>query len=343
MGTAMFRSNRIAPQNIDLRHEITGVSSMTRYIKPASEIVLNRRQLLGGGALVAVGATLPISLLANDAYNFHHGAFDITVLSDGEMIVPGSFIAQDAPAEQLREALSGSETSPPPVHLRTNIPLIRLGNDLILVDVGAGAKFQPTEGRLLGALRANGVDPASITKVVLTHAHPDHLWGLLDSEQRLHFSNATYYVGASEWNFWMAPDVGTRLPQDFRSVVVETQQNFKSIQGRTKFVKSGDEIVSGMRVMATPGHTPGHFSLELEGGEGLIITADAVSHEIISFKYPTWHNGFDFDSETAIGTRKALLDRTSKDKTKLLIYHLPYPGIGYSDARAGTFRFIPLT
>jgi glyoxylase-like metal-dependent hydrolase (beta-lactamase superfamily II) len=106
-------------------------------------------------------------------------------------------------------------------------------------------------------------------------------------------------------------------------------------------VNSGDEIVSGMRVIDTPGHTPGHFSLELDGREGLIITADAVSHGVISFQYPTWHNGFDFDSEAAIRTRKALLDRTSREKTKLLIYHLPYPGVGYTEGSAGAFRFFP--
>ena len=257
------------------------------------------------------------------------------------MIVPGSFIAQDAPPSQLKEALSGLDGDTPMVRLKTNIPLIRHGSDLILVDVGAGDKFQPTEGRLLGALRANDIDQASITKVILTHAHPDHLWGMLDAEQRINFPNASYYVGASEWRFWMAPDVATRLPQDFRSVVAETQRNLDAIKDRMTLVNSGDEIVSGMRVIDSPGHTPGHFSLELDGGEGLIITADAVSHGVISFQYPTWHNGFDFDSETAIRTRKALLDRTSRDKTKLLIYHLPYPGVGYAEASGGAFRFLP--
>src|SRR5450432_4081214 len=96
-----------------------------------------------------------------------------------------------------------------------------------------------------------------------------------------------------------------------------------------------------MRVISTPGHTPGHFSLELDGQDGLVITADAVSHGVISFKYPTWHNGFDFDTGTAIQTRKSLLDRTSSDKTKLLVYHLPYPGVGYSEANGDAFRFVP--
>jgi glyoxylase-like metal-dependent hydrolase (beta-lactamase superfamily II) len=283
---------------------------------------------------------MPAQLSASDTYRFRHGAFDVTVLSDGEMIVPGSFIAQDASLSQLSEALSDPGAKAPMARLKTNIPLIRHGNDLILVDVGAGKKFQPTEGLLLGALRANGIDRASITKVIVTHAHPDHLWGMLDSDQRLNFPNASYYVGASEWNFWTAPDVASRLPQDFRSVVAETQQNLKAIKERMTLVKSGDDIVSGLRVVETPGHTPGHFSLELDGGDGLIITADAVSHSVISFKYPTWHNGFDFDSNVAIRTRKALLDRTSWDKTKLLVYHLPYPGVGYTEENAGAFRFV---
>jgi glyoxylase-like metal-dependent hydrolase (beta-lactamase superfamily II) len=295
---------------------------------------------MAGSAAVAALAAMPSPLSASDAYRFHHGAFDVTVLSDGEMIVPGSFIAQDAPPSQLSEALSDPEAKAPMVRLKTNIPLIRNGNDLILVDVGAGNKFQPTEGLLLGALHARGIDRSSITKVIVTHAHPDHLWGMLDSDQRLNFPNALYYVAASEWGFWTAQDVASRLPQDFRSVVAETQHNLKAIEECVTLVKPGDDIVSGMRVIETPGHTPGHFSLELDGEDGLIITADAVSHGVISFKYPAWHNGFDFDSGAAISTRKALLDRISKDKTKLLVYHLPYPGVGYAEADAGAFRFL---
>jgi glyoxylase-like metal-dependent hydrolase (beta-lactamase superfamily II) len=314
---------------------------MKNHIESVSKIILNRRRLLRRTALVAVGANLPGRILASETYGFRHGDFEVNVLSDGEMIVPGSFIAQDASPSQLSEALAGPDGDNSMVHLKTNIPLIRHGSDLILVDVGAGDKFQPTEGCLLSTLRANNIDRDSITKVILTHAHPDHLWGMLDSEQSLNFPNASYYVGTIEWHFWMARDVATRLPQDFRNVVAETQRSLDAIKDRMTLVNSGDQIVSGMRVIDTPGHTPGHFSLELDGGEGLIITADAVSHGVISFQYPTWHNGFDFDSEAAIRTRKVLLDRTSRDKTKLLIYHLPYPGVGYAEASDGAFRFLP--
>lgn len=313
---------------------------MTLILPSIPDVALDRRQLLRKSTVVAVLAAMPGRLSANDTHHFRHGAFDVTVLSDGEMIVPGTFVAQDAPPAQLTEALSDPAARNPMVHLKANVPLIRHGSDLILVDIGAGRKFQPTEGLLLGALQAHGIDRASITKVIVTHAHPDHLWGMLDPDQKLNFPNASYYVGAREWSFWMDPDVAIRLPQDFRSIVAETQNSLNAIRERMTLVKPGDDIVGGLRVINTPGHTPGHFSLELDGGEGLIITADAVSHDIISFKYPTWHNGFDFDSSAAISTRKALLNRISKDRIKLLVYHLPYPGVGYAEVDAGAFRFV---
>jgi glyoxylase-like metal-dependent hydrolase (beta-lactamase superfamily II) len=288
------------------------------------------------------GILSDMSAVTDRSYHFSQGVYDITVLSDGYLTAPATFVAQDAPTEELQNALAGSDAPSSMVHLKKNIPLIRRGEDLILFDVGAGTKYQPTEGLLLGNLRVSGVDPASITKVVLTHAHPDHLWGMLDLSNRLNYPNAAYYIGASEWNFWMAPDVALQLPENFRSIVPESQQDLEAINERVTFIKAGDEIADGIRVIGTPGHTPGHLSFELDGGSGLIITADAITHEIISFEHPTWRNGFDFDSRLAIQTRKVFLDRASADGIKLLGFHFPYPGTGFSEAANGAFRFIPV-
>src|SRR6266516_4482943 len=72
---------------------------------------------------------------------------------------------------------------------------------------GAGGGWQPTAGKLVENLRAAGIDPAKVTKVVFTHAHPDHLWGVADDRGTLRFPNASYFVAGTEWNFWMAEDV----------------------------------------------------------------------------------------------------------------------------------------
>jgi glyoxylase-like metal-dependent hydrolase (beta-lactamase superfamily II) len=216
----------------------------------------------------------------------------------------------------------------------------RIGKQSILIDVGDGKKFQPTEGELLGSLRANGVDPSSITKVVLTHAHPDHFWGMCNAAGELNYPNATYYFGATEWNFWMAPDVATNLPNQFQGIVPETQRDLGAISRIVSLVKEGDEIVPEMRVLETPGHTPGQFSLELEGEDCLVITADALTHEIISFEYPEWVNGFDLISDIAMANRRRILGRAAKDRTKLLGFHFRYPGIGHAEEAGPAYRFV---
>jgi glyoxylase-like metal-dependent hydrolase (beta-lactamase superfamily II) len=310
--------------------------------KPSAKSIapFDRRQLLLGAAASMAATSLPKRALANSPHSFKHGVFDITVLSDGHMVVPATIVGVGAPQDQMREVLERTHAPVPMVWPAANIPLVRHGRDLILVDVGDGQKYQPTEGKLLGALQANGINPFAITKVVLTHAHPDHLWGMRNSAGELNYPNATYYAGASEWDFWLAPDVATKLPKDFRGIVPETQQDLGVIRSGVKLVKQGDEIVPGMRVIDTPGHTPGHFSLELEGGNGLIITADALTHEVISFEYPEWVNGFDLMSDLAIRNRRKLLDRAAKDRTKLLGFHFQYPGVGYAEVMNSKYRFV---
>ena len=300
----------------------------------------NRRRFLLATAVALSLPLLPNRLLATGIHAFRHGAFDIRVFSDGHMVVPASMLAIGAPADKLEEVLRRTNAPAPMAWPAANIPLIRVGGDLILVDVGDGRNFQPTEGELLGSLRLNGVDPASITKVVLTHAHPDHLWGICNSAGELNYPNATYYVGGGEWNFWMNTNVATSLPADFRGIVPRTQRALAAIAGRVTFVKQGDLIVPGMQVLDTPGHTPGQFSLELEGEGGLIITADALTHEVISFEYPEWVNGFDLISDIAIANRRKLLRRVAADRTKILGFHFRYPGIGFAEASNSAYRFV---
>ncbi|MBC9877720.1 MBL fold metallo-hydrolase [Bradyrhizobium sp. INPA01-394B] len=302
--------------------------------------LMSRRRFMAATAGVVASPLLPNRGLATGLHTFGHGAFDIRVCSDGHMVVPASMLAIGAPVDKLAEVLRRTNAPAPMAWPAANIPLIQIGRELVLVDVGDGKNFQPTEGELLSCLRVNGIDPASITKVVLTHAHPDHLWGICNSAGELNYPNATYHVGSAEWNFWMSSDVATSLPADFRGIVPRTQRALAAIADRVTFVKHGDEIVSGMRVLSTPGHTPGQFSLELEGDTGLIITADALTHEVISFEYPEWVNGFDLVSDIAIANRRKLLALVAAERTKLLGFHFKYPGIGHAEKSGSAYRFV---
>ena len=108
-----------------------------------------------------------------------------------------------------------------------------------------GTKFQPTAGKLVENLKAAGIEPATVTKVILTHGHPDHIWGTTDANGALLFPNATYYVGAAEWNFWMDPDLIGKMPPEMGDFVKGAQREFGAVKDRVTMLKPGDDVVTG--------------------------------------------------------------------------------------------------
>ncbi len=300
----------------------------------------DRRLFLAGASLSLGYALLPGRVMAASPHRFRHGAFDVTVLSDGHFRLPAEVVAPDAmPAEwaDIEKRLDGRSRT---IEAKCNIPLIRTANDLILVDVGGGGKFQPTEGQLESAFTAGGHDPKAVTKVLLTHAHPDHLWGMLGVEGKPRFPNAIYYLGAAEWNFWMDPDYASNLPEVLHPFARGSQRDLAAIRERIVTIKDGDELAPGIHAMATPGHTPGHFSYALAGPRTLVVTGDVVTNEIVSFEHPAWRFGNDTDKQAAIASRQRFVDQSAADRFQLLGYHFVYPGLGVVERRGSAFRFV---
>jgi glyoxylase-like metal-dependent hydrolase (beta-lactamase superfamily II) len=276
---------------------------------------------------------------ATDFYRFQHGRFDITVLSDGTISIPSETVVSDATPPQREDILRRLAAHADLIDVATNIPLIRAGADVVIVDIGAGAKYQPTDGRLADNLAACGVDPSSVTKVVFTHAHPDHIWATLNDDGSLRFANATYYVGMTEWEFWMDKDYRTNMPGVLHDFARGAQRDLGAIADHVVFLRPGDDVIAGMRALDTAGHTPGHLSFELSGGEGLIITADATPNQVASLEHPEWKFGYDTLPDIAIRNRVRLVDRAATDRVKLLGYHWNYPGVGYVERHQGATRF----
>lgn len=304
---------------------------------------MTRRQLLRCGSAAGVLSLSPGFAYANSDYGFTHGEFQISVLSDGFITLPGEILVPDVSTQERADILARVDAPGGIVRARTNIPLIRKGDDLILVDIGAGRKYQSSDGDLTDNLKAAKIDPADVTKIVFTHCHPDHIWATVAEDGSLRFPNATYYVGAAEWNFWMDPDYLTSMPKGLHDFAKGAQRDLGAVRDRIVMLQPGDDVVAGMGVLDTPGHTPGHLSLELAGPEELIITADVANNEIISFEHPDWTFGYDTDPELAIQTRRRLLDRAAADRVKLLGYHWQYPGVGYVERKGTAFRFLGAT
>jgi glyoxylase-like metal-dependent hydrolase (beta-lactamase superfamily II) len=273
-------------------------------------------------------------------YTFKHGAFEVSVVSDGHLVLPGTMLARDAKPEERAAIMKATGQSGDTYNSPTNVTLIRSGNELILVDMGSGDRFMPTAGKLWDNLKSAGIDKSKITKVVFTHGHPDHLWGSVDELDDLTLPKATFYVASAEWDFWNSDNATRGLPAERAGFVTGARRNYAAIKERVKMFKAGDEIVTGVQIVSTPGHTQGHVSVALKGGDGLIVGGDVLTHPLISFMHPEWKPAADHVPDQAVETRKKLLDRLATDRSKLIGYHLPYPGLGRVERKDNAYRYV---
>ncbi|XMO87447.1 MBL fold metallo-hydrolase [Algibacter sp. AS12] len=206
--------------------------------------------------------------------------------------------------------------------------LIDTGKERVLADTGLGF------GGLMQSLKQANVSPESIDVVAISHMHPDHIGGLI-KDGKPNFPNAKYVAGAVEYNFWQKLGEGNLVSDMVAKQVTPLAE-------KMTFIDDGNSIASGITAMASFGHSPGHFCLHLESnGEQLVLTADLANHYIWSFARPDWHFKFDADAEKAVTSRRKILGMLAADKTPMIGYHMPFPGIGYVEERGNGFRFVP--
>ena len=97
----------------------------------------------------------------------------VALVGDGHLVLPMTFLAPDAPETERTSLLKESGETGAQYNSPTNVTLLRKGDDLILVDMGFGDRFMPSDGKLWDNLKVAGVDRNKITKVVFTHCYPD--------------------------------------------------------------------------------------------------------------------------------------------------------------------------
>lgn len=303
---------------------------------------LSRRTLLKGMASVA-GAALPLSLTRGVLASTHAlGNAEIQILTDGNLSLPIGFVLPDRSKEEVEALFAPHNLPTDSLAPDCNITLYRKDDRLVLFDAGAGANFQASAGQLVTSLEDAGIDPADITDVVFTHAHPDHLWGVLDDFDDPLFTEAQHWAPQAEWDYWRADDTLANMPEERKSFVVGAQSRFEAIEDQVVMIKPGQEVVPGVEAVDTSGHTPGHMSFMIHGGsESVLVVGDAITNVVISFERPDWLSGSDQDREKGAATRLALLDRLAADKSRIIGFHLPHPGLGGVEKAGSAYRFVP--
>lgn len=303
----------------------------------------SRRQFLqstfGSAALAALPLGWQRALAANST---PLGDTRLTVLSDGNLVLPAGFILPTGlPEKELTTFLTENDLTASQFEPPCNIALWQNDDRTILFDVGAGPNFMPSAGQLLESLDDAGIDPSDITDVVFTHAHPDHLWGLVDDFDELSFPDAEYHMHATEWDFWRAADTIDKLSDARKTFAVGAQNRLVYLEDQIKLFNYGDEILPGVEAVDSHGHTPGHTSFALHAGSSsVMLLGDAITHPVLSFARYDWPSGSDQDPEQGRLTRKTLLDRLSYEQSDLLGYHLPHPGLGRVERDGNVFRYL---
>ena len=297
---------------------------------------LSRRGFVATAGL----ALLPWMSGTGIAASLDIGDAEVTVFSDGHLSLPLSVVLPDVPQTEVATLFEANGMALGPLLPDCNVTLVRKEERLAIFDAGSGSNFMPTAGKLPDRLAAAGIDPADVTDVILTHAHPDHLWGVLDDFDELAFANAAYRIAAAEWDFWRNPAVVDMMPDERKNFAVGAQTRLNAIEERIALFKNGDEVFPGVEAVDTAGHTPGHMSFMIHGqSEPLFIVGDAISYAVISFLKPDWPSGNDQDREQGAKTRIALLDRLAAERPRIIGYHLPHPGLGRVERKGQAYRF----
>lgn len=298
-----------------------------------------RREALG---LLAAAAVLPRQVFAAERVDL--GSLHLVTLSDGHLTLPANLVFAPVADRGLLPIVSdfGIEDLTAPLTPPCNVTLIRDGARTILFDCGSGSAFQPSAGRLLDALSGEGLSPDDVTDLVFTHAHPDHLWGVLDDFDEPLFLNAAHWIGREERDYWIDPETVDTIGDARASFAVGAARRLTAIEGVLETFEDGDEILPGISAHLTPGHTPGHMSFEVSnGGQSAMIIGDAIANDHIAMARPDWPTGSDQDLETGARTRQRLVERLADEEMIAVGFHLSDGGIGRVERTSDGFRFIP--
>jgi len=312
-------------------------------LKPSRRDLLKLAAVAPAFALPApLQAATPLTGAGPTHFRFNIGDVRLTVVSDGHLGLPTTGLGVNADPEEVKAFLKAHRLSTEEHYSHTNHIVIQTGDATILVDVGSGDRFLPTAGRLLDNLAAAGIDGGDITHVVITHAHPDHIWGIRDDFDEPIFPDAEYIIGASEYDYWMQDGLASSVPAEMQQFVVGAVNSLTADGLEWTMAQDGHEVAPGVSLMFTPGHTLGHMAVRIESdGKQLIALGDSMSHAYISMEKPDWVSGFDMDPDLTVSTRKRLLDMAATDEIAVIAYHFPFPGVGHVMTQGDAYRFVP--
>ncbi|WP_250985356.1 MULTISPECIES: MBL fold metallo-hydrolase [unclassified Rhizobium] len=284
--------------------------------------------------------------LVPSRYAVNVGDIEVIVISDGVLTPPAESMATNANPESRDTWLDERFLSNDAFDWALNAVVVRCGSQTILIDSGLGEQYPdfPRAGLFVNRLKAAGVDLASVTDIVLTHLHFDHVGGLLvDGVKECLRSDLRVHVSAAEVEFWKSPDFSrTAMPPELAGLARRASLEFLDMyRSSIQSFETNSDVAPGVTITRTGGHTPGHSVVRVTSGEArLMFAGDAIFP--VSFDHPEWHNGFEHDPDEATKVRIRLMRELAESGSWLVSTHLPFPSVGRVAVAGDVFRYVPV-
>ena len=291
-------------------------------------------------ATPAATAAAPASQ-ADGVKSFTVGELPAMALRDGGLDFPNdtkTFGVGRTP-EEIAALLAAAGAPTDKLSLSIQPLLVKTADKVLLFDTGAGTNMGPSGGGLPASMAAAGVDPQSITDVFISHAHGDHVGGLLNAQATLAFPNAAIHISAPEWAFLKGMDAKTAAGVG----IAQHPQLIAAIEPKVAAFAPGADLVAGVvKAVEVKGHTPGHSGYLITSGQSsLLYVGDTVHHYIVSVQKPDWTINFDTDAPTAQVSRAALLAQSAASGQRIYAVHFPFPGLGKFERRGDGVVWVP--
>jgi glyoxylase-like metal-dependent hydrolase (beta-lactamase superfamily II) len=259
---------------------------------------------------------------------FKIGSYNALALKDGTLAVPvdGKSFVVGRSNEAVGAVLKAGGA--PADHFEFSIQplLVHAGVHVLLFDTGAGGFFGDIAGKLPDSMMAAGENPASVTDIFISHAHGDHIGGLVTSTGALAFPNATIHLSAPEWKFLS----GLKEEEAKNFGIPQISVLVSAIKPKVVPFEPGADLLPGIvKAVELKGHTPGHSGYRIgSGSDSVLVFGDAMHSYVVSVRKPSWQVAFDGDRELGAATRVALVKSSAASGQRLYSEHFPFPGIG---------------
>jgi glyoxylase-like metal-dependent hydrolase (beta-lactamase superfamily II) len=318
---------------------------------------LTRRSLLAGSAAAAAfglaGSLEYVTPALADApveptvgfYRYKVGSIEVTAVYDGIWRKPHdpAFI-KGVSVDETKAALAKAGLSTAFMPIPLTVIVLKMGDHAVMIDAGSGVgQWQANATHLPANMAAAGIDRRDIKTILVSHFHPDHVWGLMEKGSNAAvFPEAELVVNRAEYEFWTDPARTASLPEGRRAAAKRIADVFPTWK-TWRLVESGAEVAPGIHILDAYGHTPGHsVFLVSSGNDQLMASNDIMYVPALLAPHPEWQGSYDQDGAMAVDTRRRIIDRVIADRMMICGAHFPFPGLGNFVKDGASYGFTPV-